>query len=123
MNTRRHDLVFDAEFSLVYLLGEAPDAGTSLAELTHAESVRMLGSRDGAVAIFTAREWDVPIAVEISESAPPEDFDGWGTLSKLRSAWAQTACVSEATGSPSSRRRSASTFSPALIGSASPTAA
>ncbi|MDQ0305000.1 hypothetical protein [Ancylobacter polymorphus] len=77
MDTRRYELVFDAEFSLVYLVGEAPEAGTVPAELTHAECLRMLGSRDGAVTIFTAREWDVTVAVEISERAPQEDFDGW----------------------------------------------
>ena len=77
MDTRRYELVFDAEFSLVYLVGEPPEAGTLRAELTYAESLRMFGSRDGAVTIFTAREWDVPVAVEICESAPVEDFDGW----------------------------------------------
>ena len=34
MDTRRYDLVFDAEFSLVYLVGEAPEARTLPAELT-----------------------------------------------------------------------------------------
>ncbi|MCP4561876.1 MAG: hypothetical protein GY873_31910 [Bosea sp.] len=77
MDTRRYDLVFDAEFSLVYLVGEAPEARTLPAELTPAESLRMLGSRDGALTIFTVREWDVPFTVEISERAPPEGFDGW----------------------------------------------
>ncbi|HQS46680.1 MAG: hypothetical protein B7Y12_05345 [Rhizobiales bacterium 24-66-13] len=77
MNPRRYDLELDAEFGLIYLVGEAPDAGTSPAELTHAESLRMLGSRDGAVTIFTAREWDVPVDVEICENAPADDFDGW----------------------------------------------
>ena len=77
MNPRRYELEFDAEFGLIYLVGKAPDAGTSPPELTHAESRRMLGSRDGAIAIFTARERDVPVAVEICESAPVEDFDGW----------------------------------------------
>lgn len=77
MDTCRYDLMFDAEFSLVYLVGEAAQAGRLPTELAHAESLRMLGSRDGAVTIFTAREWDVPFAVEISERTPPEDFDGW----------------------------------------------
>lgn len=77
MDTRRYELVFDAEFSLVYLVGEPPEAGTSPAELTYAESLRMLGSGDGAVTIVTAREWDVPFTVEISERPPSEDFAGW----------------------------------------------
>lgn len=77
MNPHRYDIELDAEFGLIYLVGKAPDAGTSPPELTHAESLRMLGSRDGAVMIFTAREWDVTVAVEISERAPQEDFDRW----------------------------------------------
>ncbi|QRG09965.1 hypothetical protein EZH22_29930 (plasmid) [Xanthobacter dioxanivorans] len=77
METRRYDLAFDAEFSLVSLVGEAPEVGALPAELTPAESLRMLGSRGGALTIFTAREWDVPFTVEISEHEPSEDFDGW----------------------------------------------
>lgn len=76
MNPLNRRLELFADYFQFYVCDEAfkTDTGTIWDAAT---TDRMLALGEDLIAVGTARNMDVPVALEILDRAPPEDFESW----------------------------------------------